>query len=77
MSTRTSLPLHPTEAGDWPWPKKKKKVKGSFNRKHKDKDKHQKTTYKRGPWRRTKACRRLRGGGYSEACSAKKSSDVA
>ena len=73
MSTRTSLPLHPTEAGDWP-PKKKRKT---LNPTHKQKDKHQKTTHKRGPWRRTKGCRKLRGGGYSEACSAKKSSDVA
>ena len=43
MSTRTSLPLHPTEAGDWP-PKKKKK---NLNPTVKDKRKHQDRVLKR------------------------------
>ena len=43
MSTRTALPLHPTEAGDWPPKKKKKKLNPTV----KDKRKHQDRVLKR------------------------------
>ena len=50
--------------------------KGTFNRTHKQKDKHQQNTYKRGKWKNTRGCRKLRGSGYASCAPSENESPI-